>query len=153
LINKTNQFNPTTRRCTVGELAEIASLPDSVALQFRLADRFGDNGLISVMILRPAADNPGVLEVDSWVMSCRVFGRQVEFEAMNIAIEAARRRGIRTIRAQYIPSVKNGVVAGLYESLGFIRTNRPAPTDGASHWAININEYVARRTFLERKAA
>ena len=153
LINKTNQFNPTTRRCSVGELTEIASLPDSIALQFRLADRFGDNGLISVMILRPAADDPGVLDVDPWVMSCRVFGRQVEFEAMNIAVEAAHRRGIRAIRAQYVPSEKNGVVASLYESLGFTRANRPAPTEGASHWAINITEYVARRTFLERKAA
>ncbi len=153
LINKTNQFNPTTRRCTVGELTEIAGLPDSIALQFRLADRFGDNGLISVMILRPAADDPGVLEVDPWVMSCRVFGRQVEFEAMSIAVEAAQRRGIRAIRARYVPSEKNGVVAGLYESLGFTRANRPAPTEGASHWDININEYVARRTCLERRTA
>jgi len=153
LINKTNQFNPTTRRCTVGELTEIAGLPDSIALQFRLADRFGDNGLISVMVLRPAADDPGVLDIDPWVMSCRVFGRQVEIEAMNIAVEAAQRRGIRALRAQYVPSAKNGVVASLYENLGFTRANRPAPTEGASHWDINITEYVARRTFLERKAA
>lgn len=153
LINKTNQFNPTTRRCTVGELTEIAGLPDSIALQFRLADRFGDNGLISVMVLRPAADDPGVLDIDPWVMSCRVFGRQVEIEAMNIAVEAAQRRGIRALRAQYVPSAKNGVVASLYEGLGFTRANRPAPTEGASHWDINITEYVARRTFLERKAA
>jgi FkbH-like protein len=153
LINKTNQFNPTTRRCTLGELTEIAGLPDSIALQFRLADRFGDNGLISVMVLRPDQDAPDVLDIDTWVMSCRVFGRQLEFEAMNIAVEAARDRGIRTLHAHYVPSEKNGVVAGLYEGLGFTRANRPAPTEGASHWELNINEYVARRTFLERKAA
>jgi len=153
LINKTNQFNLTTRRCSVEELTDIANLPDSIALQFRLADRFGDNGLISVMVLRPAPDDPGVLDIDPWVMSCRVFGRQVEFEAMTIAVEAAQRRGIRTLRAQYIPSEKNGIVAGLYESLGFTRTNRPGPTEGASHWELHINEYIARRTFLERKAA
>lgn len=153
LINKTNQFNLTTRRCTVEELTDIANLPDSIALQFRLADRFGDNGLISVMVLRPAADAPAVLDIDPWVMSCRVFGRQLEFEAMTIAVEAAQRRGVRTLRAQYIPSAKNGVVAGLYESLGFTRVDRPGQTDGASHWELNINEYVARRTFLERKAA
>ena len=153
LINKTNQFNLTTRRCSQEELTETANLPESIALQFRLADRFGDNGLISVMVLRPAADDASVLDIDPWVMSCRVFGRQVEFEAMTIAVEAAQRRGIRAIRALYIPSEKNGVVAGLYESLGFTRMTRPGPTEGASHWELNINEYVARRTFLERKAA
>ena len=153
LVNKTNQFNPTTRRCTVGELTEIANLPGSIALQFRLADRFGDNGLISAMVLRPAADDPAVLEMDLWVMSCRVFGRQLEFEAMNLAVEAALRNGIRTIRATYIPSEKNGVVAGLYESLGFKRVDRPAAKEGTSHWDLQVNEYIARRTFLERRAA
>ncbi|TXH56369.1 MAG: HAD-IIIC family phosphatase [Burkholderiaceae bacterium] len=153
LINKTNQFNPTTRRCSVGELTEIANLPGTITLQFRLADRFGDNGLISAMVLRPTADDPAVLEIDLWVMSCRVFGRQLEFEAMNIAVEAALRSGVRAIRATYIPSEKNGVVAGLYESLGFKRVDRPAATEGTSHWDLQVNEYIARRTFLERKAA
>lgn len=153
LVNKTNQFNPTTRRCTVGELTEIANLQGSIALQFRLADRFGDNGLISAMVLRPAADDPAVLDMDLWVMSCRVFGRQLEFEAMSIAVEAAHRSGIRAIRATFIPSEKNGVVAGLYESLGFRRANRPASTEGTSHWDLHVNEYIARRTFLERRAA
>ena len=153
LVNKTNQFNPTTRRCTLDELTEIANLEGTIALQFRLADRFGDNGLISAMVLRPTADDPAVLEIDFWVMSCRVFGRQLEFEAMNIAVEAALRRGIRGIRATYIPSEKNGVVAGLYESLGFKWVDRPAATAGASHWELQVNKYIARRTFLERRAA
>ena len=154
LINKTNQFNPTTRRCTVEELTETAGAPDNIALQFRLVDRFGDNGLISAMILRPAPDDPGILDIELWVMSCRVFGRQVEFEAMSIAVEAARRAGVRVIRAEYIPSKKNAVVATLYDSLGFKpAADRPASAEGASHWDINVTEYVARRTFLERKAA
>jgi FkbH-like protein len=153
LINKTNQFNPTTARCTVEELTQLASSADNIALRFRLADRFGDNGLISAMILRPAQDDPRALEVVLWVMSCRVFGRQVEFEAMNIVVEAARQRGVRTIRGEYIPSAKNGVVAGLYESLGFARVDQPNPGEGVSRWALNVNDYVARRTCLERKAA
>jgi len=122
-------------------------------LQFRLADRFGDNGLISAMILRPAEDDPGVLDILLWVMSCRVFGRQVEFEAMNVAVEAARLRGARALRAEYIPSRKNGVVAGLYESLGFSRVARSNLPEGASCWAINLTDYIARRTCIERKAA
>ena len=105
------------------------------------------------MILRPAQDDPRVLEVVLWVMSCRVFGRQVEFEAMTIAVEAARQRGARAIRADYIASPKNGVVAGLYESLGFSRVDSPTSAEGTSRWALNVNDYVARRTCLERKAA
>jgi FkbH-like protein len=149
LINKTNQFNPTTKRCTVEELTEIASMPDNIALRFRLVDRFGDNGLVSAMILRPAPDDAGVLDIYLWVMSCRVFGRPVEFETMNIAVEAARRRGVRAIRAEYVPSKKNGVVADLYKSLGFSRVS----TEGTSQWTINVAEYVARQTFLERRVA
>jgi FkbH-like protein len=153
LINKTNQFNPTTARCTVEELTRLAGSVDNIALRFRLADRFGDNGLISAMILRPAQDDALVLEVVLWVMSCRVFGRQVELEAMNIVVEAAQRRGVRAIRAEYIPSPKNGVVAGLYESLGFARLDQPGAGEGSTRWTLNVNEYAARRTNLERKAA
>ncbi len=153
LINKTNQFNPTTARCTVDELTRLAGSADNIALRFRLADRFGDNGLISAMILRPAQDDARVLEVVLWVMSCRVFGRQVELEAMNIVVEAAQRRGVRAIRAEYIPSPKNGVVAGLYESLGFARLNQPGSGEGSTRWTLNVNDYAARRTNLERKAA
>ena len=153
LVNKTNQFNPTSARCTVEELTQLASSADNIALRFRLADRFGDNGLISAMVLRPAADEADTLEIVLWVMSCRVFGRQVEFEAMTIAVEAAKQRGVQTIRAEYIPSAKNGVIVGLYESLGFSRIDSPTSVEGSSRWALNVDDYVARRTCLERKAA
>src|ERR1700693_6112020 len=91
LINKTNQFNNTTRRYTSEEITYITNLPDALTLQFRLLDRIGDNGLVSTMLLRPTPNHEDVLEIENWVMSCRVFGRQLEFEAMNIAVEAARR--------------------------------------------------------------
>ncbi len=90
LINKTNQFNTTTRRYASEEVEHIASQPEALTLQFRLLDRVGDNGLVSTMILRPTPDDEDVLEIENWVMSCRVFGRQLEFEAMNIAVDAAR---------------------------------------------------------------
>src|SRR5208283_4492175 len=108
LVNKTNQFNTTTRRYTSEEVAHIMSLPEAVTLKFRLLDRVGDNGLVSAMILRPTPDDEDVLEIENWVMSCRVFGRQLEFEAMNIAVEAARARGARALIANYIPTAKNG---------------------------------------------
>ena len=170
LINKTNQFNPTTRRCsrarsicrwcgrtcpttrryTAEELAAIAAAPEAVTLQFRLLDRFGDNGLISVLILRPDPRRPDVLEIESWVMSCRVFGRELEFEAMNIAVEIARRRGARAFRANYIPTKKNGVIRDLYPSLGFTRANGETLANGAIHWSLNLAEYVARKTHIDR---
>ena len=150
LINKTNQFNPTTRRCTTEELAAIAAAPEAVTLQFRLFDRFGDNGLISVLILRPDPGRPDVLEIETWVMSCRVFGRELEFEAMNIAVEIARRRGARALRANYIPTKKNGVIRDLYPSLGFTRANEEAPANAAIHWSLNLAEYVARKTHIDR---
>lgn len=150
LVNKTNQFNPTTRRCSLEELTAATADARSIGLQFRLTDRFGDNGLISAMLLTPSGDDGDTLDVDFWVMSCRVFGRQVEFEAMTLAIEAARRRGVRVIRAGYVPSAKNGVVAGLYQSLGFQPADRPSTVDGATIWELRVSDYVPRPTFLKR---
>jgi len=119
-------------------------------LQFRLLDRFGDNGLVSTMILRPDIAEPDVLEIENWVMSCRVFGRQLEFEAMNIAVEAAGCRGVRVFRADYIPTSKNNVINQLYESLGFVRVNEAEPINGRTRWTLNLADYVARTTHIAR---
>ena len=153
LINKTNQFNTTTRRYTSEEIAYLTSLPSALTLQFRLLDRIGDNGLISTMILRPASDQEGVLEIENWVMSCRVFGRQLEFEAMNIAVEAARRRGARALIANYIATSKNGVISELYPSLGFALVDQTAQTGGAVRWFLNLADYVIRDTYIARVGA
>jgi len=149
LINKTNQFNPTTRRYSADEVARLAAAPENTTLQFRLVDRFGDNGLVSVMILR-SADDPEALDIDTWVMSCRVFGRQLENEAMSIAVEAARGRGVRILRAEYIPTERNGVVRGLFKSLGFAAVPGTEP-GGASRWILNTAAYVALPTFIARR--
>ena len=148
LINKTNQFNTTTRRYAADEITRIMEEPDAVTLQFRLIDRIGDNGLVSTMILRPTEDDDEVLEIENWVMSCRVFGRELEFEAMNIAVEAAKERGARTLVADYIPTPKNDVISKLYPSLGFIETGSPAPANGARRWVLDLADYVARKTHI-----
>ncbi|HEY6454173.1 MAG TPA: HAD-IIIC family phosphatase [Steroidobacteraceae bacterium] len=150
LVNKTNQFNTTTRRLHGEELAAFAAAEQNVTLQFRLIDRFGDNGLVSVMMLRPDPAEPEVLEVVNWVMSCRVFGRQLEDEAMNIAVEIARTRGARHLRGDIIATKKNGVISALYRNLGF------APVAGLSipdttRWILGISEYNARPTFINRR--
>ena len=118
LFNKTNQFNTTTKRYSAEEIAHFASAEETMTLQFRLLDKYGDNGLVSAMILRPDPKQPEVFEIENWVMSCRVFGRQLEFEAMNIAVEQARRRGSKALRANYIPTPKNGVISDLYSISG-----------------------------------
>ena len=123
LFNKTNQFNTTTRRYTSEEVANFAAANEGMTLQFRLLDKYGDNGLVSAMILQPDPKQPEVLEIDNWVMSCRVFGRQLEFEALNITVEQARGRGVKALRATYIQTAKNGVISELYPSLGFSRVS------------------------------
>jgi FkbH-like protein len=151
LINKTNQFNMTTRRYSAEEVAQFVDSPENLVLQFRLADRFGDNGLVSVMVMRPVVDDPATLEIDTWVMSCRVFGRQLEYEAMNIAAEFARDRGARKLRADYFPTEKNGIVSNLYETLGFRRQCDSASERGGTRWLIEVDQYTPRQTFITRR--
>ncbi len=148
LINKTNQFNTTTRRYTSEEITQIMNEPGALTLQFRLADRVGDNGLVSTMILRPTSTDDQVVEIENWVMSCRVFGRELEFEAMNIAVEAARERGARALVADYIPTAKNDVISKLYPSLGFTEVGRPTPSNGATRWRLDLTDYVPRNTHI-----
>jgi FkbH-like protein len=148
LINKTNQFNPTTTRYSTEEVQHLASAPENVTLQFRLVDKFGDNGLVSAMILRSNADSPDVLEVDCWVMSCRVFGRQLEFEAMNTAVAEARRRGARVFCANYIPTKQNAVIRELYPSLGFTQVHDTDSFNGTTRWILNLSDYVSRQTHI-----
>ena len=150
LINKTNQFNTTTRRTTDEALAQWTAAPDNMALQFRLVDRFGDNGLVSVMLLGGDSDNSEALELTNWVMSCRVFGRELEHEALNIAVEAARARGVRILEANLVPTPKNGVIRDLFSTLGFERVTDGAPGEGATRWRLRLDTFVPHPTHISR---
>ncbi|ONH55425.1 methoxymalonyl-ACP biosynthesis protein FkbH [Frankia sp. CcI49] len=126
LINKTNQFNVTTRRRGEAEVRALAADPDVLALCVRLADRFGDHGLVGVLIARISGP---VLDIDTWLLSCRVIGRTLEDEMLGLLIETGRRRGAHILRGTYHPSPKNGHVADLYPRLGFERSgDNDAPT-------------------------
>jgi FkbH-like protein len=150
LFNKTNQFNTTTKRYSAEEVAHLAAAKQAVTLQFRLLDKYGDNGLVSAMILRTDRKKPEIFEIDNWVMSCRVFGRQLEYEAMNIAVEQASRRGGKALRANYIPTPKNGVISELYSSLGFSTLNDRTPKDGGTCWFLDLTKYITRSTHIYR---
>ena len=149
LINKTNQFNTTTRRYAGDEIARIMDEPDALTLQFRLLDRVGDNGLVSTMILRPTPDDDDALEIENWVMSCRVFGRELEFEAMNIAVEAAKERGVRALVADYIPTAQERRdQQALSRAWASPRSIDAAPANGATRWALDLADYVTRNTHI-----
>ncbi len=134
LINKSNQFNLTTRRYTEAEVAALETDRQAVGLQFRLADRFGDNGMIAVVILRQSSE--ATLEIDSWLMSCRVLGRRMEEATLAAIVAAARARSAATLLGRYRPSAKNAMVADHYARLGF----EPVSTaeDGSSEWRLAL---------------
>jgi len=115
-------------------------------LQFRLADRLGDSGLVSVMILRSSAAE---LDIDTWVMSCRVFGRQLEDEAMNIAVEQARAKGSHALSARFVPSGRNGVIGDLFRNLGF-ESITGTGTACEQRWQLTVARYEPRQTFIRR---
>jgi len=150
LIGKTNQFNLTTRRHSFDDVARFVNDGKCLTLQFRVIDRFGDNGLVSAMILCPDPQTADLVEIDTWVMSCRVFGRQLEREVMNIAVETAHRMGVRAFRGEYIPTAKNGVVRELYSMLGFTLEQKAASHDGATRWFLHLSDYVPRPTYIAR---
>ena len=153
LLNKTNQFNTTTRRYSVGEVAALASDPAAVVWQFRLVDRFGDNGIVSVVILRTVEAAPTTMEIENWVMSCRVFGRQLEIEAMNILVEIARARGLRALVATFRPTERNGVVRNLFADLGFSRADAQASEGDTTRWCLRLQDRVSPPTFILRQPA
>jgi FkbH-like protein len=123
LINKSNQFNLTTRRRTEAEVQALIGQPDYVCFSARLRDRFGDHGLISIVIGRLSGE---ALEIDTWLMSCRVLKRQVEETVLNELCRLAHVKGCSRIEGVYLPTVKNEMVRDHYPRMGFqIRTVTP----------------------------
>jgi FkbH-like protein len=116
LINKSNQFNLTTKRYTRNEISEMVTDPAVFPLQVRLRDRFGDNGMISVVICRDVGRD---WEIDTWLMSCRVLGRGVEQAVLAEISRQAISAGKQALVGRFIPSGRNDLVKGHYEKLGF----------------------------------
>lgn len=117
LINKSNQFNLTTTRYTEQQIAAMEHDRSILTLQVRLRDTFGDNGLISVLILR--LDGGGGCEIDSWLMSCRVLGRHVERAVLNEIIRRSRAAGATRLCGRFRPTGRNELVRDHYARLGF----------------------------------
>jgi FkbH-like protein len=151
LINKTNQFNLTTRRITEEEATAMMADPRLLTLQVRLLDRFGDNGMIAVVIGRlaatgsadPTADMlPADLLIETWLMSCRVLGRGVEEATLGLIAAEAARLGADRLIGEYRPTAKNGMVREHYPRLGFAPLSETS--DGVTRWALPLRDFVAK---------
>jgi FkbH-like protein len=135
LVNKTNQFNLTTKRYSEAQIQALAASPDTWVGRFSLKDRFGDHGLIAVVILR-FADTDAI--IDTWVMSCRVFARQMEYFTFDIIRKIVRQRQARYLSGMYVPSPKNAVVADLYNGLGGVLASDSS--DPNTKWTFDMQK-------------
>lgn len=129
LVGKTNQFNLTSRRRSRVELDQLVADPTVVALAVRLRDRFADHGLVGVVLARRRG---GDLDVDTWLMSCRVIGRTLEQAVLRVLDGVAGELGLTSLHGTYMPTAKSGLVAQLYPALGFAPTGRGP--DGSTSW-------------------
>ena len=142
LINKTNQFNLTTHRYSDNEILERVATPAYVTLQLRLVDRFGDNGMIAVVIGERVGDQ---VHIDTWLMSCRVLGRRVEQATLDIIVRSVRPLGVRKLIGRYKPTAKNGMVRDHYEKLGFAFEGSEGD---ATTWSLDIDQFQAAESVI-----
>ncbi len=146
LTNKTNQYNLTTARYTLAEIEAAAHSPSAIALYGKLADSFGDNGLISVVL---GTRNGDTLDIRLWLMSCRVLKRDMEFAMLDALARRAMDRGIHHLAGTYLPTKKNAMVANHYSRLGF--SPAPAPSEapeGTTCWTLDLTGYSDKNTHI-----
>jgi FkbH-like protein len=138
LINKSNQFNLTTRRYTEAEVALAENDVNCFTLQARLSDAFGDNGMICAVICRRElhAAWAAAWSIDTWLMSCRVLGRGVEQMVLRELVHHARRQGIRDLLGTYRPTERNKLVEHHYAKLGFTPSGQLE--DGTTLWRLDV---------------
>ena len=144
LIGKTNQFNVTTRRHDDRTVRRMMADENVVDLFLKLEDNLADHGLVAVLI---AVRDGSVLDIDTWLMSCRVIGRTVELALAASLCRRASELGCSTLRGTYVPSTRNAIVADLYPRLGF---GLVSDDDGVTIWEYDIEAKGAIRSeFVE----
>lgn len=144
LMNKTNQFNLTTRRYTEADVQGMMANPDAATLQLRLTDVHGDNGVIGLVV---GYRHGNTLEIDTWLMSCRVLGRGVESVTLNLLAERAEEMGCTTLLGEYRPTAKNGMVREHYGQLGFQLIDRAE--DGTTRWELPLAGFTPQPTHMK----
>lgn len=145
LSQRSNQFNLRTVRYTDADIEALANDPSVIDLSFTLEDKFGDNGLIAVIIMKPI--DKETLFVDTWFMSCRVLKRGMENFTLNTMVEKAKAAGYKKIIGEYLPTPKNKMVENHYTGLGFVKI------EGAetAQFELKVDEYQKRECYIESK--
>ena len=145
LSQRSNQFNLRTVRYTEDQINAIESDPKQKGFAFTLEDKFGDNGLIAVVILQEK--DKGYLFVDTWFMSCRVLKRGMENFTLNTIVAWAKENGYKKIIGEYLPTQKNGMVAEHYTGLGFTKLEGGE----TAQWELDVDAYQNRECFIKVK--
>jgi FkbH-like protein len=146
LIKKSNQFHLTGTRHADADLRAMSEARGHRVRYYKLRDKFGDNGLISVVVL--AIDRAaGCAAIDTWVMSCRVLGRSMEEFIRDDVLAIASNSGCVTVLGRYVPSGKNKLVAGLYARLGFERVSQQR--DGEEAWQMRLDGAATTTTYVK----
>ena len=145
LSQRSNQFNLRTVRYTDADIEALANDANVIDLSFTLEDKFGDNGLIAVIIMKPL--DKETLFVDTWFMSCRVLKRGMENFTLNTMVEKAKAAGYKKIVGEYLPTPKNKMVENHYTGLGFTKIEGAA----TAQFVLNVDEYQKRECYIETK--
>ena len=133
LTNKSNQFNLTTRRFTQAQIEELAADAGRITLYGKLEDKFGDNGVVSVVIGRVEGR---CAHIELWLMSCRVLKRDMEFAMMDAFVQRCQAAGVTMVFGYYYPTAKNGMVRDFYSLQGFEKVSEDA--EGNAVWKYEI---------------
>ncbi|HEX7868612.1 MAG TPA: HAD-IIIC family phosphatase, partial [Chryseobacterium sp.] len=141
LTQRSNQFNLRTVRFTEQEIEDLIISENHHTLSFTLEDKYGDNGLICVIILEK--QNSETLFINTWLMSCRVLKRGMEDFTLNTIVETARNNGFKYIVGEYLSTAKNEMVKNHYENLGFAKQN--------NQWILDVENYQAKKVHITIK--
>ena len=141
LSQRSNQFNLRTIRYNDLDIEKMATATDYFTFTFTLKDKFGDNGLICVIILKQ--ENEQTLLIDTWFMSCRVLKRGMENFALNTIVNFGLNHNFAILKGEYIPTAKNEMVANHYENLGFQKAN--------GFWELDCKKYSNKKTYISKK--
>ena len=143
LINKSNQFNLTMRRRSEAEVIAVMNDKKFIGYSVRLKDRFGDHGLISIVIGEKAGD---AMKVDTWLMSCRVLKRGVEEETLNELVRLAKWKNCTRLEGTYLPTPKNEMVRDFYGKMGFTLT---AESETKREFELRLENFSPRETKIK----
>jgi len=141
LSQRSNQFNLRTKRYTEQDIKKIRESNQYITRYFKLEDKFGEYGLIGIIILKKI-DSDSVF-IDTLIVSCRVLKRGIEEFIFNKIVELAASEGYNKIIGEYLPTPKNVLIKGIFKEFGFAKEE--------DKWILDIKNYKVRKTFIQGK--